>query len=291
MRAEPHTSAPADTGADTIVIGLFEGEAIAHDVDGGLLQALVDSGEAKPGLRKLAVTHAGGSATSWSGSASATTSTPSAPASPPPRRRPRARARRALAVLGAAPPRRRRRRRRVRRGHAARRLPLPRLQERARARTRLERARGLRPPRRRRGGGARRARGRGGQRRARDLQNAPANDMTPEALAERARAAAELGADRRDDGPRRDRGRRHGRVRRRRARQRPGAAADHDPLRRRGATAGARPRRQGRHVRLRRHLDQARPEDERDEVRHVGRRGRCSRRRARSPSSGCRCGS
>src|SRR5215217_4496031 len=60
MRAEATTSAPADTGADTIAIGLFDGEPIAHDVDGGVLQALVDSGEAKPGLRKLAITHSGG---------------------------------------------------------------------------------------------------------------------------------------------------------------------------------------------------------------------------------------
>ena len=60
MRAEATTTAPADTGADTIAIGHFEGEPIPHDVEGGLLQALVDSGEAKPGLRKLAVTHAGG---------------------------------------------------------------------------------------------------------------------------------------------------------------------------------------------------------------------------------------
>src|SRR5215212_4214083 len=60
MRAEATTSAPADTGADTIAIGIFDGEPIAHDLDGGMLQALVDSGEAKPGLRKLAVAHAGG---------------------------------------------------------------------------------------------------------------------------------------------------------------------------------------------------------------------------------------
>jgi len=60
MRAEATTTAPADTGADTIAIGLFDGEPIAHDLDGGVLQALVDSGEARPGLRKLAVTHAGG---------------------------------------------------------------------------------------------------------------------------------------------------------------------------------------------------------------------------------------
>src|SRR4051812_24947044 len=60
MRAEATTAAPADTGADTIAIGLFDGEPIAHDVAEGALQALVDSGEARPGLRKLAVTHAGG---------------------------------------------------------------------------------------------------------------------------------------------------------------------------------------------------------------------------------------
>jgi leucyl aminopeptidase len=60
MRAEGTTAAPHDTGADTIAIGIFEGEAVAHDVEDGRLQALVDSGEAKPGLRKLAVTHARG---------------------------------------------------------------------------------------------------------------------------------------------------------------------------------------------------------------------------------------
>ena len=60
MRAEASTAAPADTGVDTVAIGDFEGEPIAHDVEGGLLQALVDSGEAKPGLGKLAVTHSGG---------------------------------------------------------------------------------------------------------------------------------------------------------------------------------------------------------------------------------------
>ena len=53
------TDAPPSTGADTIVVGVFEDEGIAHDHD-SVLQALVDSGEAKRGLRKLAVTHAGG---------------------------------------------------------------------------------------------------------------------------------------------------------------------------------------------------------------------------------------
>ena len=53
------TDAPPATDADTIVVGVFEDEGIAHD-HGGVLQALVDSGEAKRGLRKLAVTHAEG---------------------------------------------------------------------------------------------------------------------------------------------------------------------------------------------------------------------------------------
>jgi leucyl aminopeptidase len=59
MRVSSTTQAPQETGADTIAIGVFEGKAISHDVD-GVLQALVDSGEAKGGLRKLAVAHAGG---------------------------------------------------------------------------------------------------------------------------------------------------------------------------------------------------------------------------------------
>jgi leucyl aminopeptidase len=53
------TDSPPETGADTIAVGVFEGERIAHDVD-GVLQGLVDSGEARTGLRKVAVAHAGG---------------------------------------------------------------------------------------------------------------------------------------------------------------------------------------------------------------------------------------
>jgi leucyl aminopeptidase len=59
MRVRSTTDAPPDTGADTIAVGLFEGERIAHDVD-GILQGLVDSGEARAKLRKVAVAHAGG---------------------------------------------------------------------------------------------------------------------------------------------------------------------------------------------------------------------------------------
>src|SRR3954454_3483567 len=59
MRVTATTEAPPATDADTIAVGVFEDEGIAHD-HGGVLQALVDSGEAKRGLRKLAVTHAEG---------------------------------------------------------------------------------------------------------------------------------------------------------------------------------------------------------------------------------------
>ncbi len=59
MRVTATTDAPPATDADTIAIGVFEDEGIAHD-HGGVLQALVDSGEARRGLRKLAVTHADG---------------------------------------------------------------------------------------------------------------------------------------------------------------------------------------------------------------------------------------
>jgi leucyl aminopeptidase len=59
MRVRATTEAPPSTDADTIVIGVFEDEGVAHDYP-GVLQALVDSGEARRGLRKLAVTHAEG---------------------------------------------------------------------------------------------------------------------------------------------------------------------------------------------------------------------------------------
>src|SRR3954470_23501929 len=59
MNVRSTTDLPAETDADTIAVGVFEDEGIAHDVD-GTLQGLVDSGEARRALRKLAVTHAGG---------------------------------------------------------------------------------------------------------------------------------------------------------------------------------------------------------------------------------------
>jgi leucyl aminopeptidase len=57
---EATTESPLDTGADTIVVGVIEGEGIAHDVAGGALGALLEAGEARAAFRRLAVTHAEG---------------------------------------------------------------------------------------------------------------------------------------------------------------------------------------------------------------------------------------
>jgi leucyl aminopeptidase len=56
---ESTTALPADTDADTVVVGILADEAIAHDID-GVLQGLVDAGEAKAKHRHLAVAHAHG---------------------------------------------------------------------------------------------------------------------------------------------------------------------------------------------------------------------------------------
>jgi leucyl aminopeptidase len=55
---EATTELPQDTDADTVVIGVLDGEKIHHDVD-GVLSALVAAGEAKAKHRHLAVAHAG----------------------------------------------------------------------------------------------------------------------------------------------------------------------------------------------------------------------------------------
>jgi leucyl aminopeptidase len=60
MRVTATTQAAASTAADTIVVGLVESEGVPHDVEGGALQALVDAGEAKTKPCHLAVTHAVG---------------------------------------------------------------------------------------------------------------------------------------------------------------------------------------------------------------------------------------
>ena len=60
MRVSATTEAPLATDADTIVVGVFEGEGVAHDVEDGALAALLESGEARPSFKHLAVAHAAG---------------------------------------------------------------------------------------------------------------------------------------------------------------------------------------------------------------------------------------
>src|SRR3712207_3909654 len=60
MEVEATTAAQPDTGADTFALGLFTGEPAAHDLEGAQLQARVDSGEARGQFGKLAVSHGGG---------------------------------------------------------------------------------------------------------------------------------------------------------------------------------------------------------------------------------------
>ncbi len=60
MEVRATTDPPLQTGADTICVGLVEGEGVAHDVPGDALGALVESGEARTAPRKVAVAHAEG---------------------------------------------------------------------------------------------------------------------------------------------------------------------------------------------------------------------------------------
>jgi leucyl aminopeptidase len=60
MRVSATTSSPADSGADTLVVGVFEDEGVAHDVDDGALGRLLDAGEARRTFRHVAVAHAAG---------------------------------------------------------------------------------------------------------------------------------------------------------------------------------------------------------------------------------------
>ena len=57
MRASATADAPITTNADTVVIGVFEGKGIPHDLEGRPLQALVDAGEARPTFKHLALHH------------------------------------------------------------------------------------------------------------------------------------------------------------------------------------------------------------------------------------------
>ena len=58
MNVEATTDSPLASGADTIVVGVFEGADVAHDLPGGQLGALLTSGEAQRRFKRLAVTHA-----------------------------------------------------------------------------------------------------------------------------------------------------------------------------------------------------------------------------------------
>jgi leucyl aminopeptidase len=60
VRIEATTDSPLDTDADTVAVGVFEGDDIAHDTPDGALQALLDAGEARRAFKRLAVTHAQG---------------------------------------------------------------------------------------------------------------------------------------------------------------------------------------------------------------------------------------
>jgi leucyl aminopeptidase len=51
---------PVDTNADTVALGVFDGKRVAHDVEDGALQALLDGGEARTTFKHLAVAHAAG---------------------------------------------------------------------------------------------------------------------------------------------------------------------------------------------------------------------------------------
>jgi leucyl aminopeptidase len=60
VEVQATTQNPAETGADTVVVGVFSDEGVAHDLPGGPLEALLDSGEAQRKFKRLAVTHAEG---------------------------------------------------------------------------------------------------------------------------------------------------------------------------------------------------------------------------------------
>src|SRR3954471_22337645 len=60
MNSSATTASPAETDADTVVVGVFEDEGVAHDLEGGVLAALLDRGEAKRKFKHLAVAHGAG---------------------------------------------------------------------------------------------------------------------------------------------------------------------------------------------------------------------------------------
>src|SRR5918995_7284509 len=63
MEIRATTEDPPDTGADAVVVGVFDGKGVPHDVPDGSLQALVDAGEARAKFRAL--THARAAGRRW----------------------------------------------------------------------------------------------------------------------------------------------------------------------------------------------------------------------------------
>ena len=60
MHASATTDAPVATKADTIAVGVFDDEGVAHDLDGAPLGALIERGEARASFKHLALHHDGG---------------------------------------------------------------------------------------------------------------------------------------------------------------------------------------------------------------------------------------
>ncbi|MGZ6645815.1 MAG: M17 family peptidase N-terminal domain-containing protein, partial [Solirubrobacteraceae bacterium] len=60
MHASATTAAPAATEADTIAVGVFDDEGVAHDLEGGQLGALLETGEARTSFKHLALHRADG---------------------------------------------------------------------------------------------------------------------------------------------------------------------------------------------------------------------------------------
>jgi leucyl aminopeptidase len=58
MRIAATTDGPLATSADTVAVGVFDGEDVAHDVADRTLQRLLERGEARRAFRHLAVAHA-----------------------------------------------------------------------------------------------------------------------------------------------------------------------------------------------------------------------------------------
>jgi leucyl aminopeptidase len=60
MRASATTDSPKALDADTIAVGVFDDEGVAHDRDGAPLTALLESGEARTSFKHLALHHENG---------------------------------------------------------------------------------------------------------------------------------------------------------------------------------------------------------------------------------------